>query len=201
MHPSDTAYFVPHMPQTILIDVPEQIETPRLLLRRPRNGDGEAIHCAVVESLPDLRQWGASVPWAMLEPSVDASESFCREAQANFIRRTSLVYLFFSNQSGELVGSSSLHNINWTVPKFEIGYWCRSSQHRQGYTTEVVAALASLAFDALGARRVQCITDELNRASRRVCERAGMTLEATLHNERLGVQSELRNTCIYARTQ
>jgi len=119
------------MTAPILVDVPAEIETPRLLLRCPSAGDGVVVHEAVVESLQELRVWSASLPWAIAEPSVDASEMFCRESQAAFIRRTSLPYLAFERSSGRFIASTSLHRIHWEVPRFELGFWCRSSAHRE----------------------------------------------------------------------
>jgi RimJ/RimL family protein N-acetyltransferase len=52
--------------------------------------------------------------------------------------------------------------------------------------TEAVRAITSIAFDALGARRVEIRCDPSNLKSARVAERAGFTLEGTLHNNELG---------------
>lgn len=186
------------MTSPLLIDIPEQLDTTRLTLHRPGPGDGQRVHEAVRDSLPELRAWGASLPWAMFEPSTVASETFCREAHAAFIQRTMLTYLIVRRRDGLLVGCCSLQSVDWTVRKFEVGYWCRSSARGQGVVTEAVSALLALAFDTLGARRVWCLTDAANGASRRVCEKAGMTLEGVLRHERLGVQGEPRDSCVYA---
>ena len=186
------------MTAPILVDAPTEIETPRLLLRCPRAGDGAAVHAAVVESLPELRAWSASLPWAIPEPSVDASEMFCRESQAAFIRRTSLPYLAFERSSGRFIASTSLHRIHWEVPRFELGFWCRSSAHRQGYTREAARALLELAFTGLAARRVEAYTDELNAASRQLCLSVDMDLEGVMRQERVDRAGTLRNTCVFA---
>ena len=186
------------MSAPILIDVPTEIETPRLLLRCPRAGDGVVVHEAVVESLQALRAWSASLPWAVPEPSVDASETFCRESQAAFIRRTALPYLAFERSTGRFVASTSLHRIHWEVPRFELGFWCRSSAHRQGYTREAAGALLELAFTGLAARRVEAYTDELNVASRQLCLSVGMALEGVMRHERVDRSKTLRNTCVFA---
>ena len=44
-------------------------------------------------------------------------------------------------KDGRFLGSSGLHRIDWDVPKFEIGYWCRTSLARRGYITEAVAKI------------------------------------------------------------
>ena len=104
--------------------------------------DARAVYEAVLESLPELRPW---MPWAGPNYSLANAEENLLEAVALFMTRKDLRYHFFERDTGTFVGSSGLHRINWSVPRFEIGYWCRSSRAGQGFVTETVAgALANL---------------------------------------------------------
>ena len=58
----------------ILLDLPTQITTPRLLLRPPKIGDGVIVNEAVSESFENLREY---MPWAKEKPSVEDSEITC----------------------------------------------------------------------------------------------------------------------------
>lgn len=58
----------------------------------------------------------------------------------------------------------------------ELGYRLRRDAWGQGYATEVARALIDTGFRELGVRRVVASTAAENRASRRVMEKAGMTL-------------------------
>ena len=49
----------------ILLDIPEQFETERLLMRAPRAGDGAVVNTSLLETLDDIRRFPASMPWAM----------------------------------------------------------------------------------------------------------------------------------------
>jgi hypothetical protein len=100
----------------ILRDIALQFETERLLLRCPRPGDGPTVFESVRASLAALRGFPASMPWTMFEPSVDASEQYCRESQANFALRSSLPLMVFLKATGQHVGNSGLHNLRWAVP-------------------------------------------------------------------------------------
>jgi len=149
----------------LLIDVPEQIESKRLIIRAPRRGDGAEINAAIVESIAELRQW---MPWAKQTPTVDETESNSRRAVAKFAAREDLRLQFYLKDSGIFVGSSGLHRIDWSVPKFEIGYWVRTSLCGRGYATEATEAIAKLAFEQLAAKRVEIRMDEKNLASRKI---------------------------------
>lgn len=183
----------------VLLDLPSTIETPRLLLRSPRPGDGAPLHAAIVESLPELRRFLASLPWVAAEQTVASAELYCRTAHANFLARKDLPFLMVEKATGELAGATGLHRTVWTTPKTEIGYWARVSRWGRGFVTEAVDALTQYAFTQLAAVRVEIVTDEANGASRRVAERCGFVLEGTLRHERRAPDGTLRNACLYAR--
>ena len=129
----------------VLRDVPTLVETARLTLRPPQPGDGPEAYAAVAESLADLRRFPASMRWALAEQSEASAEKYCREAHARFIARSDLAYFMFLRDTTTVVGATGLHRFDWTVPKFEIGYWGRSSYQGQGLVTEGVGALADMA--------------------------------------------------------
>ena len=187
------------MANPILRDLPASIETARLLMRPPRSGDGAAVHEAIVESLPALRRFLASLPWVAEEQTRESAEVFCRNAESNFLARRDLPFLLLGRESGRLVGACGLHRTNWEVPKTEVGYWVRASESGKGYVTEAVNGLVAFALGVIGAERIEIITDAENLASRRVAERCGFTLEGILRRERRAPQGSLRDTCIYAR--
>jgi RimJ/RimL family protein N-acetyltransferase len=182
----------------ILLDFPDSFETERLIIRCPGPGDGKAINEAIIESLEDLKPW---MPWAQKAPALEESEALCRQWQAKWLTREDLVLHLYRKEDGKFVGGSGLHRINWTIPKFEIGYWCRVSMQGKGYITEAVEGLTNFAFETLKARRVEIRCDEKNMRSRHVADRLGFPLEARLVNEGLNTRGELRNTLIYAKTR
>ena len=123
-----------------------------------------------------------------------------QEKTAQFALRTDLVFYLFLHSSGDFVGATGLHRMDWDVPRFEIGYWVRSSQAGHGYMTEAVRGIAEFARAHLHARRLEIRMDHDNTASRRVAERSGFPLEATLNNDRRNSAGEVVHSCIYALT-
>lgn len=184
----------------VLIDIPTRIDTDRLVLRCPQPGDGAAVHAAECESLAELLPW---MPWAREGKPPEEAEAWCRRAQARYLLREDLAMLIFERDAlgreGALVGGTGLHRIDWALRGFEIGYWRRSSRARHGYVSEAAWSLARFAFDRLGAQRVEIRTDDANRASWKVAERAGFTLEALLRGDSLSAAGAVRSTRVYAR--
>ena len=78
------------MPNPILFDLPSPLETPRLVLRPPQPGDGQALFGAITESLPELRRFLANLPWVAADQTLESSEIYCRTGQSNFLARKDL---------------------------------------------------------------------------------------------------------------
>lgn len=189
------------MTNPLLIDVPERLQTARLLLRVSQAGDGAVVCEAVRESLDRLRPW---MPWAQTAPEPEQQEQHQRRSRAAFLLRDDLTWLMFErlgDGEGLFVGGVGLHRIDWDVPRFEVGYWVRTGFEGQGLVAEAVRALTRLAFDRLAAARVEIRMDGTNLASRRVAERCGYTLEGVLRHNGLTPAGALRDTCVYARVR
>jgi len=151
---------------------------------------------AIAESIDELRPW---MEWAQRVPSVEESEAWFREVAAKTEARENFQLLLFERETGRLVGSSGLHRPDWSVPRFEIGYWIRTSLTGRGFATEAARAIAALGFKTFGARRIEIRTSSLNHASQRVAERAGFELEGILRNHMRHVDGSLRDTMLYSR--
>lgn len=180
----------------LLLDLPTEFETDRLLIRMPLPGDGAVTCESINHSLPELKPW---MPFAQKEQTIEDTEINIRQAYINFLNRTDLRLLVFKKDTGEFVASSGLHRINWDVPKFEIGYWIDTRFSRNGYMTEAVQGITDFAVRELKARRVEIRCDALNVKSRAIPERLGFTLEGILKSESISVEGELRDTCVYAK--
>lgn len=177
--------------------IPSELKSPRLILRAPIPSDATALNAATRASLPELKRWMA---WAQKPPTLAETHKLCCEAAEKFCQGTDLMLLLFAKETGELIGSSGLHQIDWGVPRFEIGYWVATHHAGNGFITEAVQAIDRFAFKVLGAARVEIRSNHRNVRSRRVAERAGYPLEAVLRHHRRDVRDRLTNTHLFART-
>ena len=176
-------------------NIPKAIQSERLDIRCPQPGDAALVHAAAVESYEEIRHW---LPWAKELPTLADFERTEREARDKYRSGEDLRFNLFLKGTDSYVGGSGLHRIDWSVPRFEIGYWLRTSMTGRGYITEAVRRVNEFAFDTLGARRVEIRCSTRNTPSRRVAERAGFPIESIMRNERREHDGSLCDTCIYA---
>ncbi|MCA0987589.1 GNAT family N-acetyltransferase [Guptibacillus algicola] len=181
----------------ILMDIRTELETERLTLRIPMPGDGKEINEAIYSSMEELSPW---VGFARENPTVEDTEINVREAHIKFLKREGLRFLIFEKETGNYVGTTGLHNLDWDVPKTEIGYWINTKYSGKGYMTEAVRRLSAFAEKELKMKRLEIQCDIENKKSRAVPERLDFTLEAILKNDDVRLdESGLTDTCIYAK--
>ncbi|MRG86057.1 GNAT family N-acetyltransferase [Salinibacillus xinjiangensis] len=185
---------------TLLIDVPLQIETDRLILRAPhQNGDGKVVNRAIRDSIEELRAW---LPFAQKVPSVEQTEVNLRKAHIRFLQRESFRFLIFHKNTSDYIGRVSYESVDWDIPKCEIGYWIHTLFSGQGYMTEAVEKLISIALYHLQFNRLEIRCESTNIKSRSIPEKLGFELEGILKNEDLSADgSTLTDTCIYGITR
>jgi ribosomal-protein-serine acetyltransferase len=179
----------------ILQDFPDSFETERLIIRTPRPGDGAAIAEAVTESLEHLRPW---MPWAKQAPTVEDMEARVREGIARWIKREDMWLQLISKADGRYIGGSGLHQPDWEVRSFEIGYWVRASEEGKGYITEAVSRITDYAFNVFRAQRVMIRCDSRNTRSASVARRCGYTFEGTHRRDSRGDDGDLRDTLTFS---
>ena len=176
--------------------IPLEIPTERLRLRAPHPDFAGDMNAAIRDSFAELHAW---MDWARVMPTVAQSRAQALAARRAFLAREDLQLVLFCGD--RVVGSCGLHRIDWSVPRFEIGYWVRTPDVGRGYATEAAAALAHLAFEGLGARRVEIRADTRNARSRAIPERLGYELEGVLRRDALHTDGSVRDTAVYARVR
>ena len=176
--------------------VPRQLESERLTIRAPKIGDAGEIHAAILESLDILRPW---MRWANRPQTLKGTRDFLRRSCRDWGSGTELGLPMILKGSRTFVGWMGLFQIDWSVPKFEIGYWVRKRFEGQGYVTEAVNAVTTYCAEELGARRVELHIDDRNERSIRVAERCRYDFEGTLRQYVRAEDGSLENTRFYSR--
>ena len=164
-------------------------------MRPYREGDGAELFEAVDSSRATMSPW---LPWVEQTKTAADSEESARRLCARWLTREDLTLSIRLKSTGELLGGTGLHRIDWDVPRFEIGYWLRSSAQGRGYMTETVQLLTHFAFDFLHANRVEIRCDRKNLKCAAVARRLGFVHEATLRSSEVDRSGELRDTFIFA---
>ncbi|MDH4111859.1 MAG: GNAT family N-acetyltransferase [Actinomycetota bacterium] len=149
----------------------EPIETERLVLRRSRADDADAI--SAYRSDPDVHRYQG---WDRTDPEGVRQEI---EGMASRSPGEPGGWVQFSVEergSHRLVGDVGMSPADGEPGVMKVGYTMDPACQGRGYATEAVAALVSYAFGTLGAEIVRAYASAENLPSIRVAEKVGMEL-------------------------
>lgn len=101
--------------------------------------------------------------------------------------------------TGDVLGSTSFHDILPAVKRVEIGYtWYRKSVQRSHVNTTCKLLMMGHAFDQLGCNVVGWRTDNFNFASQRAIERLGARKDGVIRGHALRRDGTIRDTVMYS---
>ena len=174
---------------------PDLLGTERLVLRPPSGADAEQVLAAVSASYPELHRW---MEWAQGPYGIEQALRFCADARHDFEAGRNFTALLTLAENETVVGCASLLVRDESLPSFEIGYWVHTRHTGRGYATEAAEALARLAFEDCGAKRLELRINESNRRSRAVAERLGFELEGPLEPHCSDDEAPSSESLVYA---
>ena len=151
---------------------PERLETDRLIIRRPTLGDVKAIF-ATYASDPDVTRY---VGWPR-HARPNETRAFLQFSNAEWRKWPAGPYVILVRDSQTLIGSTGL--VFETPARAATGYVLAKNAWGRGYATEALRAMVSVAAGC-GVCRLYALCHHAHRASARVLEKNGFTLEGTL---------------------
>lgn len=110
-----------------------------------------------------------------------------------------LAFAVLDSATGQVIGSTSYHDIVPAVERVEIGYtWYGASRQKSAVNTTAKWLLMHHAFETLGAALVGWRTDNYNFASQRAIERLGAKKDGVLRHHTLRRDGTVRDTVMYS---
>jgi RimJ/RimL family protein N-acetyltransferase len=132
-------------------------------------------------------------------PEPDDTRGYIERALQGFAEGHRLAFAVLDAASGDVIGSSSYHDIVPAVERLEIGYtWYARSRQRTHVNASAKLLLMRHAFETLGARLVGWRTDNFNFASQRAIERLGARRDGVLRHHALRRDGTVRDTVMYS---
>jgi RimJ/RimL family protein N-acetyltransferase len=164
------------------------IRTERLVLRTLRPDDLQAV--GAYRNAPGQRRWTYT-----REQTEAELMAWTAGGAPVFLRDGDAVQLGIE-QDGALVGDVMVRITSLASRQAELGWMVAAEAQGKGIATEAAGAALELCF-ALGAHRVSAQLDDENVASRRVCERIGMSLEGRFVEDEVNPATGELGTSLY----
>lgn len=150
-------------------------------LRLIRQEDAEAFLRLVQDNQQRIQDY-LPVTAATVTNS-EAAEKYVREKMALTDEREHYCLLIDDTDAKTLAGVFFIKNLDWHVPKAELGYFVDHAYEGQGVMTQAMALTIRFCFDVLGLNKIYLRTGITNTGSRRLAEKNGFVQEGILHKD------------------
>lgn len=135
-------------------------------------------------------------------PRPEETESYVATALQGRDDEHRFPFVVLNQASGEVMGSTSYHDILPAVRRVEIGYtWYAKSWQRTHVNTACKLLLLTHAFETLNCNVVGWRTDNFNFASQRAIERLGAKKDGVIRGHALRRDGTIRDTVMYSVTR
>ena len=168
----------------LLLDIPTQLETERLVVRKYVKGDGRGLYLLLERN--DNRDFlRENVEEVSSIKTDEEAEIKIRKHTAEWNARDRFVMGIWLKNGNKYIGEIWIEPKIWEVPSFEIGWFLDKGYQGRGIATEAARRSLAFLFNDLNAHKVVVITRDSNSRSYMLAERLGFRKEAHLRECRV----------------
>ncbi len=127
------------------------------------------------------------------------TQAFLADIAERVQARTYLPYVIVDEATGRFIGFLDLKNIDWSIPKSEVGCYVDAAAAGQGVATRAFQVFCAYCFAEFKLRKLFLRTHESNTAARRVAEKAGFAVEGVIRCDYKTTAGEVVDLIYYGR--
>lgn len=125
--------------------------------------------------------------------------NYCKEIQGRIVEKTYLPYVITNTKTNAFVGLVDVKNIDWNVPKAELGSFIDSEYEGQGLTTKATKLVVDHIIENYKFIKLLCRANSRNKGSIAVILKNGFELEGTIRNDYRTTKGEVVDLNYYGR--
>jgi ribosomal-protein-alanine N-acetyltransferase len=181
-----------------LLGVPETLQTSRLLLKRYQQGEGKLVYALIRDNKTRLQD---HFPRTIAQiTDENKAELYVRSRIADWYGQKGYFFGIWEQGSQTYIGQISVKNLDWEVPRAEIGYYISKEYEGRGLMTEVLKVIIRFSFEQLKVRKLFLRTTPSNVRSSKLAENCGFVKEGCLRKDFLKADKTLSDVIYYGIT-
>ncbi len=131
--------------------------------------------------------------------TLEEAQEFVEEMLRHTISNTYYPYVIVDQNDESIIGFVDLKNIDWTIPKTQIGFYIDESYAGQGIISKAVEEICKHCFEEKGFEKLYMRIHEENIAALKVADKCGFDLEGTIRKDYRTHSGELVDLLYYGR--
>lgn len=130
---------------------------------------------------------------------ITATKNFLLEMDERRKNREYFPYIVVDNVTKHFVAFIDLKNVDWTIPKTEVGCYTDEQYAGQGMTTKAMKLFVDFCFEKFDFKKIYLRTHESNKAAQMVAEKCDFELEGTIRMDYITTAGVLVDLMYYGR--
>ena len=114
-------------------------------------------------------------------------------------RKLYFAYIIVDNTNENIAGFLDLKNIDWSIPKSEVGFYIDKNYAGKGITTKALSLLCDFYFSEYKFRKLFLRTHPNNISAKAVAEKCGFELEGIIRKDYETTSGEIVDLLYYGR--
>ena len=131
--------------------------------------------------------------------TLEDTAAFLADITARAEAKTYMPFVIVDNDTNTIIGFLDLKNIDWSIPKSEMGAWMDAAWAGRRVATKAFQIFCEYCFSTFGFRKLFLRTHESNGAAQRVAESSGFEREGVLRRDYKTTSGELVDLIYYGR--
>ena len=171
-----------------------KIETKRLILRRYKETDIDAIYDIITDKRLSTY---IKFPELTKEEELECIKEWIEEADDSKYER----WVIERKEDGAIVGNIDVNTVVKKHNYCNVGYTIRYNYWGNGYAAEALEAVSNHLLEESGYYLVECSCNEMNKQSSRVMEKAGFKKDGYIANRRLNKDGTYSGVEYYSKSK
>ena len=131
--------------------------------------------------------------------TLEDTKAFVEDMQARVEQKSYFPYLLINTDAEAIIGFFDVKNIDWNIPKAELGCYIDDAYANKGITTKAFNLFVTHCFQTYAFKKLFLRTHHSNIAAVRVAERCGFKLEGTIRRDYKTTAGELVDLLYYGK--
>ena len=158
------------------LDIPYEIESVRLLIRRYEKGDGKYL-LALLERNDNRDFLKEHVDEATEVLTLEDAEKRVKQLHDFWKKQEHFVMGIWFKETDTFIGNIWIQPDKWKNPSFNLGYYLDKGYTDKGLATEAAKRAVKFIFDDLKATKIRLFTRDTNERSYKLADRLGFVKE------------------------
>jgi len=113
--------------------------------------------------------------------------------------KTYFPFVIVDNSSNSIIGFLDIKNIEWNIPKAELGCYIDEEYAGKGVSTKALTIFCDHCFNELGFKKLFLRTHQSNLSAQKVAEKCGFEREGIIRNDYKTSSGEIVDLLYYGR--